>query len=43
MVGQGEQRSKKTTEEIAREAEEEIVRAARLAEEANKGKRHNSL
>jgi hypothetical protein len=39
MVGQGEQPTEKTTKEIAREAEEEIARAARLAQEADKGTR----
>jgi hypothetical protein len=31
MVGQGEQPTENTAEEMAREAEEEIARAARLA------------
>jgi hypothetical protein len=43
MVGQGEQPNEKTTEEIAREAMEEIARAARLTKEADKGKWHNGL
>jgi hypothetical protein len=43
MVGQGEQPVAKTTEEIAREAEEEIVRVAQLAKEADKGNRNNDL
>jgi hypothetical protein len=43
MVGQGEELPEKTTEEIAREAEEEIALAARLAKEADKGKMHNDL
>jgi hypothetical protein len=43
MVGQGEELPKKTTEEITREAEEQIGRAACLAKEAKKGKRHNAL
>jgi hypothetical protein len=30
-------------EEITREAEEELARAAQLARDAEKGKRHNSL
>jgi hypothetical protein len=41
MVGQGEQPAEETTEEIAREAEEEMDRAARLAREVSE-KRHNS-
>jgi hypothetical protein len=40
MVGQGEQPVEKTIEEIVRETEEELVRAARL-EAAAAGKRHN--
>jgi hypothetical protein len=43
MVGQGEELPKQTAGEIAHEAEEEMARAARLAKEAEKGKRHNSL
>jgi hypothetical protein len=39
MVGQGEQPTEKTTEEIAREAEEELTRAAQLARDADKGKK----
>jgi hypothetical protein len=42
MVGKGEEILEKTTKEIAREAEE-ITCAARLAKEADKGKRHNGL
>jgi hypothetical protein len=41
MMGQGEQPPEKTAKEIALEVEEEIARAARLAKEADKGKRHN--
>jgi hypothetical protein len=43
MVGQGEELLEKTTEEITREAKEEIARAAHLAKEDEKGKRHNSV
>jgi hypothetical protein len=43
MVGQGDQPPKKTTEEIQWEVEEEIPRAACLARDAERGKRHNSL
>jgi hypothetical protein len=42
MAGQGEQPAKKTAEEITREAEAEITRAAQLAREAHKGKRHHN-
>jgi hypothetical protein len=40
MVGEGEQPPKKTIEEIAREAKEEITLVAHLA---RTGKRHNDL
>jgi hypothetical protein len=43
MAGQGEQPAEKTAKEIVQEAEEEIARAARLAKEVDKGKRHNDL
>jgi hypothetical protein len=43
MVGHEEELSKKTVEEIQQEADEEIARAARLAWDAKKLKRHNSL
>jgi hypothetical protein len=43
MVGQGDPPPAKTTEEIQREAEEEMARAARLARELDKRKGHNSL
>jgi hypothetical protein len=43
MVGNGEELSEKTIEEIQREADEEIARASRLAKEAERGKGHNSL
>jgi hypothetical protein len=43
MAGQGEQPTEKTAKEIVQEAEEEITRAARLAKEADKGKRHNGM
>jgi hypothetical protein len=39
MVGGGEQPPEKSIEEIAREAEEEITRAAHLAQT---GKKHNN-
>jgi hypothetical protein len=39
----GEELPEKTVEEIQREAEEEIARAAHLAKEAERGKRHNGL
>jgi hypothetical protein len=43
MVVNGEKLPKKTVEEIQREANEEIAHAARLAREAERVKRHNSL
>jgi hypothetical protein len=43
MVGEGEQPTEKTTRENAHEAKEEIARAAQLAKEANRVKRHNNL
>jgi hypothetical protein len=43
MVGRGEEPPEKTVEEIQREAEEEIARAACLARDAKNGKRHNGL
>jgi hypothetical protein len=43
IVGQGEEPHEKTVEEIQREVEEEIARAARLARDAERGKRHNGL
>jgi hypothetical protein len=43
MVGNGEELPKKTVEEIQQEAKEEITRAAHLAREAKRGKRHNGL
>jgi hypothetical protein len=43
MVGNGEELLEKTAEEIQRVADEEIARAAHLAWEADKGKRHNVL
>jgi hypothetical protein len=43
MVGEGEQPPEKTTEEIAREDEEEITRTTHLAREARIGKRCNGL
>jgi hypothetical protein len=43
MVSQGETPPTKTTEEIQREAEEEMVRAAHLARELDKRKGHNGL
>jgi hypothetical protein len=43
MVVNGEELPKKTVEEIQRDANEEIAHAARLAREAERGKRHNSL
>jgi hypothetical protein len=43
MVGNREESSEKTVEEIQREAEEEITRIAHLAREAKRGKRHNGL
>jgi hypothetical protein len=43
IVGQGEEPHEKTVEEIQREVEEEIARAAHLARDAERGKRHNGL
>jgi hypothetical protein len=43
MVGNEEEPPEKTVEEIQREAEEEIARAARLAREDESGMRHNDL
>jgi hypothetical protein len=43
MVGQGDELPKKTGEEVQREAEAKIARAARLAKEDKKGKKHNGL
>jgi hypothetical protein len=43
MVGNKEEPPEKIIEEIQREAEQEIARAARLAREAERGKRHNGL
>jgi hypothetical protein len=43
MVGQGEHPIDKMTEEITQEAEEKLARAAQLARDADKGKRHNCL
>jgi hypothetical protein len=43
MVGNGEEPPEKAVEEIQWEAEEEIAHAARLAREAERGKRHNGL
>jgi hypothetical protein len=42
-VGNREELPKKATEEIQWEVEEEMARATRLAREAGRGKRHNSL
>jgi predicted transposase YbfD/YdcC len=42
-VGNGEELPEKIVEEIQREANEEIARAAHLAREAERGKRHNGL
>jgi hypothetical protein len=42
-VGNGEELSRKTAEEIPCEAEEEIAHAACLARETDKVKQHNSL
>jgi hypothetical protein len=42
MVGQGEEPPELTIKEIQWEAEEEIARAAHLARDAKRGKRHNS-
>jgi hypothetical protein len=41
MVGNREELTEKTVEEIQREADEEIAHAARLAKEAKRGKRQN--
>jgi hypothetical protein len=43
MVGHGDQLLEKTAEQIQREAEEEITRAAHLARDAERGKMHNDL
>jgi hypothetical protein len=43
MVGNKEEPPEKIIEEIQWEAEQEIARAARLAREAERGKRHNGL
>jgi hypothetical protein len=43
MVGQGDQPPERTAEEIQRETEEEFTRAAPLARDAERGKRHNGL
>jgi hypothetical protein len=43
MVGNREELTEKTVEEIQREADEEIAHAARLAKEAKRGKRQNDL
>jgi hypothetical protein len=43
MVGHGDDLPKKTVDEIQREAEEKIARVARLARDAERGKRHNGL
>jgi hypothetical protein len=43
MVGKGDELPEKTIEEIQWEAEEEIARAAHLARDAERGKRHNDL
>jgi hypothetical protein len=43
MVGQGDEPPEKTIEEIQWEAKEEIARAARLARDAERGKRHNDM
>jgi hypothetical protein len=43
IVGNGEELLEKTVEEIQREADEEITHATRLAREAERGKRQNSL
>jgi hypothetical protein len=41
VVGQGGELPEKTTKEIQQKIEEEIARAAHLAKEAEKGKRHH--
>jgi hypothetical protein len=43
MMEQGGELSEKTTEELQREAEEEIAQAERLAQELDKRKGHNGL
>jgi hypothetical protein len=43
MVEQGDELLEKTTEEIKREAEEEIARAEQLAQELDKRKGHKGL
>jgi hypothetical protein len=43
MVGQGDPPLAKTTEEIQREAEEEMARVAHLARELDKRKGYNNL
>jgi hypothetical protein len=43
MVGQGEEPPEKTIKEIQWEVEDKIVRVARLARDAERGKRHNGL
>jgi hypothetical protein len=43
MVGNGEELPNKTVKEIQWETDEELARATRLATEAERGKRHNSL
>jgi hypothetical protein len=43
MVGYRDELPEKTAEEIAWGVKEEITRVARLAKEADKGKRHNGL
>jgi hypothetical protein len=43
MVGQGDELPEKTGEEVQREAKAKIARAARLAKEDKKGKKHNGL
>jgi hypothetical protein len=43
MVGNREELPEKTVEEIQREADEEIARAAHLARKAKRGKRHHDL
>jgi hypothetical protein len=43
MVGQGEEPPEKTIKEIQWEVEDKIVRVARLARDAERGKRHNDL
>jgi hypothetical protein len=43
MAGHGEHPVEKTMEEITREAEEELARAAQLASDVDKGKRHDDL